>query len=83
MLNELAPCGVFCGACPSFNKSCFGCSSNTNKNKRTKSKIHCPIRICIYTIKKQCYSNNRKNIIPDILLTEHKNGGSYSNHTCT
>jgi hypothetical protein len=45
--NELAPCGVFCGACPSFNKTCFGCTSDNQKQQR-KSKWNCRIRICCY-----------------------------------
>lgn len=44
---ELAPCGVFCGACPSFNKSCFGCSSES-RNQNRKSKWNCKIRRCCY-----------------------------------
>lgn len=45
--KELAPCGVFCGACPSFNKSCLGCSS-TNKDQKRTSKWGCKIRKCCY-----------------------------------
>ncbi len=45
--NELAPCGVFCAACPSFKKSCYGCSSENRKQKR-KSKWSCKIRKCCY-----------------------------------
>ena len=45
--NELAPCGVFCGACPSFDKTCNGCSSENKKQKR-KSKWNCEIRKCCY-----------------------------------
>jgi hypothetical protein len=45
--NELAPCGVYCGACPSFGKSCFGCASASRKQKR-KSKWACKIRSCCY-----------------------------------
>ena len=47
-IKELAPCGVYCGACPSFNKSCFGCSSNHNERGRRKSRIGCKIRECCY-----------------------------------
>ena len=58
--NELAPCGVFCGACPSFNKSCLGCPSESKKQKRT-SKWGCKIRNCCYNEKKQdfCVGDNR------------------------
>ena len=44
---ELAPCGVFCGACPSFKKSCEGCPTEDTKQKR-KSKWACKIRNCCY-----------------------------------
>jgi hypothetical protein len=50
--NELAPCGVYCGACPSFNKTCFGCSSEINEKTRSKSRIGCKIRSCCYEIEK-------------------------------
>lgn len=45
--NEVAPCGVFCAACPSYNKTCFGCSSDDKGQKRT-SKWNCKIRQCCY-----------------------------------
>jgi hypothetical protein len=45
--NELAPCGVFCGACPSFPKTCLGCASDSKEQKR-KSKWDCKIRDCCY-----------------------------------
>lgn len=45
--NELAPCGVFCGACPSFTKTCLGCPSESRNQKRT-SKWECKIRKCCY-----------------------------------
>ena len=46
-INEVAPCGVYCGACPSFNKSCKGCSSG-DKDQDRCSKWNCKIRICCY-----------------------------------
>jgi hypothetical protein len=46
-VNELAPCGVYCGACPSFNKSCKGCAS-TDTNQKRRSKWSCKIRNCCY-----------------------------------
>ena len=49
-IAELAPCGVYCGACPSFNKSCKGCSSS-DKNQKRKSKFNCRIRTCCYQTK--------------------------------
>jgi hypothetical protein len=51
--NELAPCGVFCGACPSFLKTCLGCASE-NKEQSRKSKWGCKIRDC-------CYNNKNHN----------------------
>ena len=45
--KELAPCGVLCEACPSFDKTCNGCSSENQKQKR-KSKWNCKIRKCCY-----------------------------------
>ena len=46
-LNKLAPCGVFCGACPSFQKSCLGCSAASQEQRRT-SWMGCKIRKCCY-----------------------------------
>jgi hypothetical protein len=43
--DSLAPCGVYCEACPSFIISCKGCRSE-NKNQKRKSKWDCKIRIC-------------------------------------
>ena len=45
--DEAAPCGVFCGACPSYKKSCLGCGSDDRKQKR-KSKWGCKIRKCCF-----------------------------------
>ena len=45
--NELAPCGIYCGACPSFNKSCLGCA-NQRKDQKRKSKWGCKIRVCCF-----------------------------------
>jgi hypothetical protein len=46
-LNVLGPCGVYCGACPSYQKSCFGCSS-ANKEQRRTSWMGCKVRKCCY-----------------------------------
>ena len=54
LANILAPCGVFCGACPSFNKTCLGCPSESHKQKR-KSKWNCKIRECCYEEKNIMY----------------------------
>ncbi len=51
--NKLAPCGVFCGACPSYKKTCLGCASENKDQKRT-SKWSCKIRNC-------CYNSQNKN----------------------
>ncbi|MBI5679901.1 MAG: DUF3795 domain-containing protein [Methanobacterium sp.] len=45
--NETAPCGVFCGACPSYEKSCLGCGSEEHNHGR-KSKWSCKIRKCCF-----------------------------------
>jgi hypothetical protein len=42
---EAAPCGVYCGACPSFGKSCKGCSSS-DRDQRRRSKWGCRLRVC-------------------------------------
>lgn len=44
---ELAPCGIFCGACPSFPQTCFGCPSEDISQNRS-SKWQCEIRKCCY-----------------------------------
>ena len=53
ILPELAPCGVYCGACPSYGKSCFGCPSE--KSQKRKSKWSCNLRTCCYTVKNKNY----------------------------
>ncbi len=50
--NELAPCGVFCAACPSFNTTCAGCASDSKEQRRT-SKWGCRIRDCCYNIEEK------------------------------
>ncbi len=45
--RQLAPCGVFCEACPSFDKTCLGCGSEKKEQNRI-SKWTCRIRICCY-----------------------------------
>lgn len=51
---ELAPCGVFCSACPSFGRTCNGCPSE-DKNQKRISKWSCKIRICCYEAKNLDY----------------------------
>jgi len=53
---ELAPCGIFCGACPSFNKTCHGCSSEKEQNR--KSKWACKVRTCCYSEKQNEFCFN-------------------------
>jgi hypothetical protein len=53
-IQELAPCGVFCGACPSFQKTCFGCSSASKEQRRT-SWMSCKIRKCCFEQKRYQY----------------------------
>ena len=43
----MAPCGVYCVACPSFGKGCRGCGSENRKQRRT-SKWNCKIRQCCF-----------------------------------
>ncbi len=45
--SEIAPCGIYCGACPSFGKSCLGCASQ-DENQPRKSKWACKVRRCCY-----------------------------------
>lgn len=53
-IDEFAPCGVFCGACPSYNKTCAGCSSEKKEQNRS-SKWNCKLRNCCYIEKKVNY----------------------------
>lgn len=74
--NDLAPCGVFCGACPSFEKSCKGCASE-DKNQSRKSKWSCKIRSCCYGQKKLDFcidcADFPCNIFKTKLLSKHLN----------
>jgi len=47
--DETAPCGIYCGACPSFRirKTCQGCGSDNRKQGRI-SKWSCKIRECCF-----------------------------------
>jgi len=79
-INELSPCGVFCGACPSFNKSCNGCSSDDHEQKRI-SKFDCRLRICCYTEKGLDYCADCDQfpckLINKKLINSHKNDPRY------
>lgn len=55
--DESAPCGVFCGACPSYKKSCLGCGSE-ELNQRRKSKWRCKIRKCCFEDKSLNFCND-------------------------
>lgn len=73
--TEIAPCGVFCGACPSYNKTCLGCPSENTEQKR-RSKWGCKIRKCCYEEKNLDYCGYCDEFPCDIvnkkLLTNHK-----------
>jgi hypothetical protein len=77
---ELAPCGVFCKACPSFNKTCLGCSSDS-KNQKRKSKWSCKIRKCCYEEKKIDYCGYCGNFpcekLNKKLINSHKGENNY------
>ena len=78
---ELAPCGIFCGACPAFDKTCNGCASSDKKQKRI-SKWNCKIRVCCYDKYKndfccQCSEFPCK-IIKNKLLNHHPEDEKFS-----
>lgn len=54
MSEKISYCGIYCGACPSYLKSCLGCRSN-NKNQTRKSKWSCKIRKCCIELKNLKY----------------------------
>jgi DNA-directed RNA polymerase subunit RPC12/RpoP len=43
--DAMAPCGVYCGACPSFGSTCRGCGSDDRDQKRV-CKWGCKLRRC-------------------------------------
>ena len=44
-------CGIYCGACPSLNKSCLGCRTEEKRGQKRKSKWGCKIRTCCHNEK--------------------------------
>jgi len=47
-MENLSYCGLYCGACPSYQKgTCLGCRSEDKKQNR-KSKWGCKIRLCCH-----------------------------------
>ena len=47
--SVLAPCGIYCGACPSFGKTCLGCASLVQDGGQKRiSKWSCKLRVCCY-----------------------------------
>ena len=48
--EPMGPCGVYCGACPAFDKTCKGCGSDDRQQKRT-SKFSCKLRRCCFEVK--------------------------------
>ncbi len=45
--DPMGHCGVYCGACPSFGRTCRGCGSEDRDQKRT-SKWGCKLRRCCH-----------------------------------
>jgi hypothetical protein len=78
--NEVAPCGVLCFACPSFNRSCHGCASEI-KNQKRKSKWSCKIRECCYDKMKIDYCGYCNNFPCDVinkkLIKSHKGDNKF------
>lgn len=79
----VAPCGVYCGACPALVKSntCLGCRSEDRNQKRT-SKWNCRIRDCVLSKKGtdfcfQCDEYPCKNLT-DKLRDSHPDDSRYS-----
>ena len=74
IIPALAPCGVYCEACPSFDKTCLGCAANDPKQSR-RSKWCCKIRHCCYETKGLdfCIDCNEYpcRTVTKKLLTEH------------
>ena len=79
--DSLSPCGVYCGACPSFRKSCYGCGSEDRSQKR-KSKWSCKIRNCCFKEKNYqfCYQCNDFpcKMIDSKLIKSHPNEKKYT-----
>lgn len=45
--EAMGPCGVYCGACPAFDRTCLGCGSDDRQQKRS-SKFSCKLRRCAF-----------------------------------
>jgi hypothetical protein len=43
--DAMGPCGIYCGACPSFAKTCKGCGSD-DRDQGRRSKWGCRLRVC-------------------------------------
>lgn len=54
--KQTGPCGVYCAACPSYDKTCNGCGSEDGDQKR-RSKWGCKIRVCCLDTKKLSFCN--------------------------
>ncbi|MFX0071382.1 MAG: DUF3795 domain-containing protein [Candidatus Hermodarchaeota archaeon] len=73
--EKVTYCGLFCGACPSYQKgTCLGCRSE-NINQNRKSKWACKIRICCHEQKQlehcgQC-DINPCNLLYKRLINSH------------
>ena len=55
--SRMGPCGVYCGACPSYGISCQGCGSENRVNQKRRSKWGCKIRKCCFETKKVEFCN--------------------------
>ena len=45
--DAMGPCGIYCGACPSFQRTCRGCGSE-DRDQRRRSKWGCRLRKCCF-----------------------------------
>ncbi|MFC1998376.1 DUF3795 domain-containing protein [Chloroflexota bacterium] len=52
----MGPCGVYCAACPSYDKTCNGCGSGDESQKR-RSKWGCKTRVCCLDTKNLQFCN--------------------------
>ena len=54
--SQMGPCGVYCGACPSYAKTCNGCGSE-DKTQKQKHKWGYKIRVCCLNTKRFQFCN--------------------------
>ena len=75
MVEKISYCGLYCGACPSYQKAtCLGCRSEDKKQSR-KSKWGCKIRNCCFKERNVEYCGQCNdfpcNIISNKLINSH------------